>query len=157
MRMCVRSLALLKDPALPWAVGWVADMAQILHCCGCAAGQQLQLQLDPYHRIIHWRWVPTKKKIKKKKKKNMKVSQSNLNLPPSLPSYPHDKHSYDMVVCEQGSKHQGPSWPLRKNTASEGNRMRKSLGLELNLACPENRKKSTYLEYSELGWKWGQV
>ena len=24
-----------KDPALPGAVVWVADVAWILHCCGC--------------------------------------------------------------------------------------------------------------------------
>ena len=28
----------VKDPALLWAVVWVADMAQILYCCGCGIG-----------------------------------------------------------------------------------------------------------------------
>ena len=31
------------DPALPWAVVQVADVAQIPCCCGCGVGQQLQL------------------------------------------------------------------------------------------------------------------
>ena len=37
MRMRIRSLVLLrvKDPALPWAVVWVADAAWIPCCCGC--------------------------------------------------------------------------------------------------------------------------
>ena len=29
---------LVKDPALLWAVVWVADVAQIPHCCGCNVG-----------------------------------------------------------------------------------------------------------------------
>ena len=31
----------IKDPALPGAVVHVADVAWILHCCGCGVGQQL--------------------------------------------------------------------------------------------------------------------
>ena len=34
----------VKDPALPWAVLQVTDSAPIPRCCGCGAGQQLQLQ-----------------------------------------------------------------------------------------------------------------
>ena len=30
-----------KDPALPSAVVWVADVAGIGCCCGCGVGQQL--------------------------------------------------------------------------------------------------------------------
>ena len=30
----------VKDPILPWAVVWVADVAQILHCCGRGVGWQ---------------------------------------------------------------------------------------------------------------------
>ena len=37
----------VKVPALPWAVVGVADVAQILHGCGCGVGRQLQFQLDP--------------------------------------------------------------------------------------------------------------
>ena len=33
----------VKDPVLPWAVVWVADMAQILRCCGSDVGWWLQL------------------------------------------------------------------------------------------------------------------
>ena len=33
----------VEDPALPWAVVWVEDVARILCCCGCSAGQRLQL------------------------------------------------------------------------------------------------------------------
>ena len=29
----------VRDPALPWAVVWVTDAAQILRCCGCGLGQ----------------------------------------------------------------------------------------------------------------------
>ena len=31
----------VKDLALPWAVVWVADVAWILHCCGCGVDQWL--------------------------------------------------------------------------------------------------------------------
>ena len=34
------------DPALLWALVWVADAAQILSCCGYGIGWRLQLQLD---------------------------------------------------------------------------------------------------------------
>ena len=37
----------VKDPVLLRAVAWVAVSAQILSCCGCDVGWQLQLQLDP--------------------------------------------------------------------------------------------------------------
>ena len=37
----------VKDLALPRAVVWVADTAQIWHFCGCGVGQQLQLHFDP--------------------------------------------------------------------------------------------------------------
>ena len=33
----------VKDPALPWPVVQVADMAKIWHCCGFGVGQQLYL------------------------------------------------------------------------------------------------------------------
>ena len=36
-----------KDPTLLQAVSWVTDVAQILCCCGCGVGQQLQLRFDP--------------------------------------------------------------------------------------------------------------
>ena len=31
------------DPALPWAVMWVANSVRILRCCGCGIGRQPQL------------------------------------------------------------------------------------------------------------------
>ena len=37
----------VKDPALPRAVAWVIDTAQIWHCCGCGIGHWLELLLDP--------------------------------------------------------------------------------------------------------------
>ena len=37
----------VKDPALPWAVVWVTDVAQVPHCCGSGVDQWLQLRLDP--------------------------------------------------------------------------------------------------------------
>ena len=38
----------VKDPAvLPCAVVEVADVVQILRCCGCGIGRQLQLQFNP--------------------------------------------------------------------------------------------------------------
>ena len=36
----------VKDLLLLWAVVQVADEAQILHCCGCGTGWQLQLRFD---------------------------------------------------------------------------------------------------------------
>ena len=38
----------VKDPALPWAVVYVADVAQIPHCCGYGVGRQLQLQFHSW-------------------------------------------------------------------------------------------------------------
>ena len=35
----------VKDPALPQAMAYVTDAAQIQHCCG-RIGRQLQLQLE---------------------------------------------------------------------------------------------------------------
>ena len=37
----------VKDPVLPWAVVYIADSAQIPHCCACRVGRWLQLQFDP--------------------------------------------------------------------------------------------------------------
>ena len=37
----------VKDPALLWAVVYVADADQILYCYDCDVGQQLQLCVDP--------------------------------------------------------------------------------------------------------------
>ena len=37
----------VKDLALPQAMAWVIDVAQIWHCCGCGVGQQLWLRFDP--------------------------------------------------------------------------------------------------------------
>ena len=37
----------VKDLALPQAAGYVTDVAQIWHCCGCGVGHQLQLQFHP--------------------------------------------------------------------------------------------------------------
>ena len=37
----------VKDPALMEAVTSVANVAQMLCCCGCGVGQQLQLRFDP--------------------------------------------------------------------------------------------------------------
>ena len=28
----------VKEPVLPWAVVYVADITRILHCCGCGIG-----------------------------------------------------------------------------------------------------------------------
>ena len=36
----------VKDPALLWAVVWVADAAWILCCCGSGVGWKIQLRLD---------------------------------------------------------------------------------------------------------------
>ena len=37
----------VKDLVFPLAVVQVADVARILHCCGCGFGQQLHLQFSP--------------------------------------------------------------------------------------------------------------
>ena len=37
----------VKDPALPRALVYGANMAWILRCCGCGIGRQLQLQIGP--------------------------------------------------------------------------------------------------------------
>ena len=37
----------VKDPALPWAVVKVEDVARIPSCCGSGVGQRLRLRLDP--------------------------------------------------------------------------------------------------------------
>ena len=37
----------VTDLALPQGAAQVEEVAQILSCCGCGVGWQLQLQLDP--------------------------------------------------------------------------------------------------------------
>ena len=37
----------VKDLALPRAMVWVTDSAQIACCCGCGVGGQLQLRFNP--------------------------------------------------------------------------------------------------------------
>ena len=37
----------VNDPALPWAVVWVADAALIPRCCGSGVGWWLQLRFNP--------------------------------------------------------------------------------------------------------------
>ena len=37
----------VKDPALPWAMVYVADGVWILCCCGCGVDQEPQLQFKP--------------------------------------------------------------------------------------------------------------
>ena len=56
----------VKHQALPQAVVEVEDVAQIWHCLG--AGQQLQLQFNPWPGNLHMPLVqPLKTKIKNKK------------------------------------------------------------------------------------------
>ena len=38
----------VRDPALLWAVVYVADTARIPNCCGCGIGQQLLVRFNPY-------------------------------------------------------------------------------------------------------------
>ena len=62
------------DPALPWAVLWVADAARVPCCCGSGVGWWLRLRLDPWPGGLHVprerprKWQKAKKKKKKKKK-----------------------------------------------------------------------------------------
>ena len=57
----------VKDPALPWAVVQVEDMAQILCCCGCGIGQQLWLWFNPSQRTcICCKYSPKRQKKRKK-------------------------------------------------------------------------------------------
>ena len=68
----VPSLTLwVGDPALPWAVVWVMDVAQVWHCCGSGMGQQQQLWLDPWPGSLHVSqvWPSKDKKTKKKRKR----------------------------------------------------------------------------------------
>ena len=37
----------VKDPAVLWAVLWVADVARIQCCCGCGVDWELQLRFNP--------------------------------------------------------------------------------------------------------------
>jgi len=55
----------VKDPVLPGAVVSVTDEARISHCCGCDAGQQLQLQLEPSLGASICRGCSPKKEINK--------------------------------------------------------------------------------------------
>ena len=54
-----------KDPALLWAVMYVAEAAQVWCCYGCGVGWQLHLRLDLHPGNFHMPQVrPQKKKIK---------------------------------------------------------------------------------------------
>ena len=64
---------LVKDPALPWAVVYVADAAQIWHCYGCGRGSNLTPSLGT---SMCWGWGP------KEKKKNICVSVTEYTLYP---------------------------------------------------------------------------
>ena len=59
----------VKDPALPWAVVQVADVAQIPHCYGCGVSQQLSSNLTPSLGTSICHGCSPKKKMKRKKKK----------------------------------------------------------------------------------------
>ena len=43
----------VKDPVLPQAATWVADVTQIQCCCGRGIGLQLQLRFNPLPRNFH--------------------------------------------------------------------------------------------------------
>ena len=61
----------VKEPALPWAVVLVTDVAWIPHCCGCGIGQKLWLQCDPSLGTSTCGGCgPRKEKKTKKKKRN---------------------------------------------------------------------------------------
>ena len=69
----------VKDPALPWAVMWVADVARIPHYCGCGVGWRLQLRFNPLPGKPYAEGVALKKREKNKKpptttKKNQESS-----------------------------------------------------------------------------------
>ena len=69
----------VKDPALLWAVVWVADSAQIQRCCGSGVGWRLQLRLDPYPGNLHMvRERQKDKKGQKKKKGRLRDITSNV-------------------------------------------------------------------------------
>ena len=54
------------------AAVWVAHAAWIKHCCGCGAGQQLQLRFDPYPGNFHMLQCSLRKKKEKERKKERK-------------------------------------------------------------------------------------
>ena len=60
----------VKDLSLPWAMVWVADMAQIWCSWGWGAGQLLQLQFNPGPGNFHMLRVQPLKKKKKKKRQS---------------------------------------------------------------------------------------
>ena len=59
----------VEDLALPWAGVWVADMAWILHCCGCRVGHSCSSNSTPgLGTSICHKYGPKKQKGKKKKR-----------------------------------------------------------------------------------------
>ena len=68
----------VKDLVSLQTVAWVADETWILRCYGCAVGQQLQLQLDPYPKNFHTLQVWP---LKRKKQTNRKESVENKGSP----------------------------------------------------------------------------
>ena len=59
----------VEDVALPHVAAYVTDVAQILHCCGCGIGWQLQLQFSPLTWELPYAAGAALKRKKKKKKK----------------------------------------------------------------------------------------
>ena len=58
MRMQVRSLALLSGLKIQCCHElWCRLQTWILHCCGCAVGQQLEVWFDPYLGNFHMLWI----------------------------------------------------------------------------------------------------
>ena len=43
----------VKDLALPCTVLQIEEVTQIMSCCGCGMGWQLQLWFDPWPRSLH--------------------------------------------------------------------------------------------------------
>ena len=58
----------VRDPALPWAVVWVADAARIPHCCGCGINDSCGSDSTPslWTSMCH-RCSPKKRKKKQNK------------------------------------------------------------------------------------------
>ena len=43
----------VKDLALPWAVMYITDVAQLWRCCGSGVDQRLQLRFNPWPGNLH--------------------------------------------------------------------------------------------------------
>ena len=88
----------VKVPALLRAAAQVTDEARIQWCCSCGAGQQLQLQLDPWPGNLHM-LRPGEEWWRDLFPKGLRVSTSRFYLKDANTNLQLESLLYNIAVC----------------------------------------------------------